>query len=111
MKQITEMNSISEMAGISFDCDCGRKHSVDIGKIYIENQGVPEEVLKSVSQFKEQEILLVADTNTYKVYGSYVFSLTTSVYILLSIDSICFNFDSSRLTLSFSSRTESTVDS
>ncbi|NLV62267.1 MAG: sn-glycerol-1-phosphate dehydrogenase [Clostridiaceae bacterium] len=72
MKQITEMNSISEMAGISFDCDCGRKHSVDIGKIYIENQGVPEEVLKSVSQFKEQEILLVADTNTYKVYGSYV---------------------------------------
>ncbi|HEY8500853.1 MAG TPA: sn-glycerol-1-phosphate dehydrogenase [Clostridia bacterium] len=72
MKKITEMNSISEMAGISFDCDCGRKHAVDIGKIYIDNKGVSEEILKSVSQFKDKEILLVADTNTYVVYGSYV---------------------------------------
>lgn len=72
MKKITEMNNISEIAGVSFDCDCGRKHSVDIGKIYIENKGVPEEILKLVSQFKEEEILLAADTNTYEVYGSFV---------------------------------------
>jgi len=72
MKKMTEVNNISELAGISFDCDCGRKHSVDIGKIYIDTKGVPEEILKSVSEFKGKEILLVADTNTYEVYGSYV---------------------------------------
>jgi len=72
MKKITETNSISEMAGISFDCDCGRKHSVDIGKIFINNKGIAEEILKSVSQYKEKEILLVADTNTYEAYGSFV---------------------------------------
>jgi len=72
MKKITELNSIGEMAGMSFDCVCGRKHSVDIGKIYIENKGVTEEILKSVSQYKGREILLVADTNTYEAYGSYV---------------------------------------
>lgn len=63
--------SVSEMAGMSFDCSCGRKHSVDIRKIVIDN-GVIDEVINVAADFKQGKVFLAADNNTYRVCGEKV---------------------------------------
>ncbi len=76
MDEILNMD-ISKMAGISFDCSCGRNHSVDIGKIFFNHTGVSEEILEAILDYKGKEILLVADNNTYKIYGAHVEEILT----------------------------------
>jgi glycerol-1-phosphate dehydrogenase [NAD(P)+] len=63
--------SISQMAGISFDCSCGRKHSVDIKRIVV-GSGVMGDIMDIASDFREGSIFLISDNNTYRVYGSRV---------------------------------------
>mgnify|MGYP005850431579 CR=1 FL=1 len=60
--------SIGELAGISFDCGCGRKHSADISKIII-GRGALGEIQSIAAIFRQGKILIAADSNTYEVCG------------------------------------------
>lgn len=73
LKNITDMN-INEIAGLSFECGCGRTHSVGIESIVI-GSGILSEVKNAVKGYKDGEILLLADTNTYKICGENVKTL------------------------------------
>lgn len=56
--------STEELAGISFECSCGKNHSVDIKKIIIE-KGAINKVPEIAAPFKKGKLFLVADNNTY----------------------------------------------
>lgn len=70
MNEILNLDAAS-MAGISFDCGCGRKHSVDIKKIVICKDAYSK-VVEVASDFRSGKVLLVSDNNTYKVYGKII---------------------------------------
>lgn len=70
MKDILSLKA-EEFAGISFDCTCGRKHSVDINRIVI-GDNVIGAVKDAISGYKGKKLFLLADNNTFKVYGSKV---------------------------------------
>lgn len=67
MDQILKM-SVEEMAGISFDCSCGERHSVDINEIIIGN-GLTSDIVRIASRFKNGRIFIISDNNTYRVFG------------------------------------------
>ncbi len=65
---------IEDMPGLSFDCSCGRKHSIGINKIYIGTN--PEnELLNLLKDFKKKKVFLTADNNTFKVCGNKILDL------------------------------------
>jgi glycerol-1-phosphate dehydrogenase [NAD(P)+] len=70
---IKEIN-VNEMAGLSFECTCGRRHSVGIKNI-VTGSGVSNRIPELLADFKKGEILLLADTNTYRVCGEKVLRL------------------------------------
>ena len=64
--------SVAEMAGLSFACSCGRRHSVDIKKIII-GSGIMDDIAATVKEFSEgKKVFFIADNNTYAVYGEKV---------------------------------------
>jgi glycerol-1-phosphate dehydrogenase [NAD(P)+] len=63
--------SINEMPGMSFNCSCGRSHSVDINSILI-STNVLQSIPSRLKNFKDKKVFLFSDSNTYKVYGSKV---------------------------------------
>ncbi|MBR5559693.1 MAG: sn-glycerol-1-phosphate dehydrogenase [Oscillospiraceae bacterium] len=73
MKNILEMN-INEMAGMEFDCSCGRHHKLDIQHIAI-GKGVLPEILPMAAPFKGKKILMVSDDNTFAAAGQKTFDL------------------------------------
>ncbi len=66
-----------DLAGISFNCSCGKNHSVNIEKIIIE-RGALKKVTEVVAPFKKSKIFLIADNNTYNVAGKEVEQLLKS---------------------------------
>jgi len=62
---------IEEMPGLSFDCSCGRRHSVDIEKLVVRD-GILEELIKSLLPFREEKLFILSDSNTYGVLGKNV---------------------------------------
>lgn len=68
MDEILGLN-INRMADFSFDCSCGRRHSVDIRRI-VTGSGVIEELPGILSAFRAGKVFLLADTNTYEVLGA-----------------------------------------
>ncbi|MBQ6551664.1 MAG: sn-glycerol-1-phosphate dehydrogenase [Lachnospiraceae bacterium] len=67
MDKILTMN-ISEMPGLSFDCSCGRHHSFPVHGISIRKNAI-EDLPAMAAPFKDKKILIVFDTNTYRVAG------------------------------------------
>lgn len=67
MDEILNM-SISEMADVDFDCSCGRHHNFPVHEIDI-RKGAIEDLPKVAAPWKNEKILLVSDSNTYKVAG------------------------------------------
>lgn len=63
--------SIEDMPGLSFDCSCGRRHSVEIDKIVVRND-VSEEIAKYLEPFINEKLFVLSDTNTYDVMGETV---------------------------------------
>lgn len=57
-----------ELAGLGFECSCGRKHNIDIKKI-ITGNGVLGRVSDVVADFRFGRILVISDNNTYEVCG------------------------------------------
>ena len=67
MDQILQMR-IEEMPGLSFDCSCGRHHSFPVQGISI-RKGAIQDLPAMAAPFKDQKILIVFDSNTYRVAG------------------------------------------
>ena len=59
---------IAEMPGMEFDCSCGRHHSFSVHDMSI-RKGAIEDLPKMAAPFKDGKILVVFDSNTYKVAG------------------------------------------
>lgn len=70
MKSIVDMHP-GEMAGIEFDCECGKKHAVSIDSI-ITGEDVHERTAEEVLRTGAQKVFLLADVNTYEVLGGIV---------------------------------------
>lgn len=60
--------SISELAGYSFECDCGKTHTVDVKKVFIDNNAVSE-TIKFIENETEKKIMIICDENTYNIAG------------------------------------------
>jgi len=73
MDEILKLNA-DEMSGISFDCSCGRRHTVDIKRIII-GKDTDHEIVNIASGYKDGRIFFMADDNTYRAYGSKVEAL------------------------------------
>ena len=67
MKSILDM-TINEMAGVEFDCACGKHHKLDIPHIAI-GKGVLPQILTMAAPFKGKKILMVSDDNTFAAAG------------------------------------------
>ncbi|NMA34793.1 MAG: sn-glycerol-1-phosphate dehydrogenase [Clostridiaceae bacterium] len=70
MGDILQAN-IEDMPGMSFDCECGRKHSVDIGKLVIGSDNL-DEIVEGLSAFRGEKLLVLMDKNTYGAFGEIV---------------------------------------
>ena len=68
MQNILEL-PIGAMAGISFDCDCGRHHSVDIKQILV-GSGVFNQIADTIKLLNGRCVCIIADGNTYEVAGA-----------------------------------------
>jgi len=74
---------ISELAGYSFDCNCGKRHNVDIKKISIDSE-VYRKLPEILKEYKDKKIFVIADANTYKIYGEKVFQTLENEGFLLA---------------------------
>jgi len=63
--------NIEEMPGLSFDCSCGGKHSVDIEKLAVRN-GILDELIKGLMPFHDGRLFVLSDTNTYAIFAKTV---------------------------------------
>ena len=62
---------IQDFLGKEIDCDCGRKHSVNIDDIVIEKNAINSlPILIKKNNFKK--VFIIADVNTYKAAGKIV---------------------------------------
>jgi len=69
-KNILNM-AVADMTGYSYDCSCGRKHSVDIKNIEI-GKNVLEKITDIFKPFINKTILIVCDNITWKLAGEKV---------------------------------------
>lgn len=70
MTKLTDIN-INQLAGYSFQCACGKQHSVDIKKITI-GADIYRELPMILEDFRGKRIFIIADQNTYGIYGEKV---------------------------------------
>lgn len=67
MKHILDM-SINEMTDLSFDCECGHHHKLDIKHISI-GSGVLPSIVEMAEPFKGKKVFMLSDDNTFAVAG------------------------------------------
>ena len=65
---------VSDMPGISYQCDCGKRHSVEIRRIEA-GRGVLQHIADCLKPFQERQILIVCDENTFRIAGEQVQAL------------------------------------
>ncbi len=65
---------MDEMAKISFECSCGRTHTLDIDKL-IMGQGVIKRLPEILEDFKEKKIYMLSDNHTYQAAGEKVYEV------------------------------------
>jgi glycerol-1-phosphate dehydrogenase [NAD(P)+] len=63
--------SINDLLGENIGCECGRSHNCNVKNMIIEN-GAINKIPKLLKKLNFNNILMVADTNTYKVAGKKV---------------------------------------
>ena len=59
---------INKMSNLSFDCNCGKHHTLNIHDICIKENAI-EELDRIISPFKDNKIFVFSDTNTFKAAG------------------------------------------
>jgi glycerol-1-phosphate dehydrogenase [NAD(P)+] len=62
---------ISELAGYSFDCSCGKRHNVDINKILVGLQ-VHNKIPEILKDYTGKKLYIVSDLNTNEICGKKV---------------------------------------
>lgn len=62
---------IEKLPGLSFDCGCGARHSVDIEKLVIRS-GILEELIMGLMPFHEGKLFVLSDANTYEIFAKTV---------------------------------------
>jgi glycerol-1-phosphate dehydrogenase [NAD(P)+] len=67
MNEILSMG-MSQIPGYSFDCSCGRKHSVDIKNIIV-GSGCLHEAIRLASEMRITNVFIIEDNNTYEICG------------------------------------------
>lgn len=67
--------TFEEMPGTVFKCSCGKVHRVDIEKVFVRNNGVMDELVNTLEPYREGNLLVVSDHNTYKASGEAVVKL------------------------------------
>lgn len=67
MNEILDLTT-NEMPRTAFDCSCGRHHNFSVQDMSI-RKGAIEDLPKMAEPFKDGQILVVFDNNTYKVAG------------------------------------------
>ncbi|NLD87919.1 MAG: sn-glycerol-1-phosphate dehydrogenase [Clostridiales bacterium] len=67
---------VSEMTSLNFECECGKRHSIDIGDIIID-RGVSDRVYEVAKKHMSKKTLLVADCHTWEVLGEKVYQQLT----------------------------------
>jgi len=60
---------IADMPGLSFECECGRTHSVGIKKIVL-GCGIQDEIVGVLSALNSGKIFMMADAYTYEALGA-----------------------------------------
>lgn len=60
--------SMNEMAKASFDCSCGRHHTLEIERLVM-GQGVISELPEMVKGLEAKKVYMLSDNNTYKAAG------------------------------------------
>ena len=65
--ELSEM-TINELAGISYECSCGRTHSVDIDTIDISHDAL-DNAAKFTAGLKLEPVAVICDENTYEKAG------------------------------------------
>ncbi|MEG1426860.1 MAG: sn-glycerol-1-phosphate dehydrogenase, partial [Oscillospiraceae bacterium] len=70
----------SQMAGMDFDCTCGRHHRVGIEKILV-GSGVLQETGVVLQNAGAKKVYLLEDVNTKAAAGEKVFSLLSALGI------------------------------
>ena len=83
MKSILEFN-LADMAGMNFQCNCGKQHAVDIKKVTLGNN-ITADILSSLAAFQGKKILLVADVNTYEASGKNIELLVSKTFTMEKI--------------------------
>lgn len=73
MNEILSM-SMNEMAEADFDCSCGRHHTLPIKKIVI-GKGVLNQLPEIAGEFKEKQVYMISDNNTWKAAGESVYQI------------------------------------
>ncbi|WP_315065723.1 sn-glycerol-1-phosphate dehydrogenase [uncultured Clostridium sp.] len=59
---------VEELIGISFECKCGKKHSIEINSVKI-GSNIIEQLPEFLKEFRKKKILIVEDIHTYTVAG------------------------------------------
>jgi len=59
---------IQSLTGLSFDCSCGKKHSVDIEKLVI-SENISKPLVDALEPFRAGRLFILSDSNTYKILG------------------------------------------
>ncbi|WP_270562865.1 sn-glycerol-1-phosphate dehydrogenase [Clostridium beijerinckii] len=62
---------VEELIGMNFECECGKRHSVEINSVKIGNN-IIEQLPEFLKEFKNKKILIVQDVHTYVVAGKRV---------------------------------------
>ena len=63
--------SIQELTHADFACDCGRRHTISIGEIVIE-EDASAKIVEATRAYWDGRIFVVCDTHTYEVAGKEV---------------------------------------
>ena len=85
---------LQDFSGMSFDCDCGMKHSLEIEQI-VYGQEITQDIIQAAHQYSAGgKILTVCDQHTYKAFGKNVqeafvnAGLDSSVYLFTSMHNL-----------------------
>ncbi len=63
------------MPGTVFQCSCGKVHRVDIEKVFVGTSGVADELVNTLEPYREGNLFVVSDHNTYQAAGEVVVAL------------------------------------
>ena len=76
---------ISALKQVTIDCECGRRHTVNIDNVIVE-RGALSKLPQILSEYKNKKTLMVSDPNTYEACGRQVeeilegFNITSFIY-------------------------------